>query len=55
MSQVNASGRFVVPTPVNEPLRDYAPGSPERAALESTIAAVRSAGPIDAPMHIGGQ
>ncbi|WP_341250975.1 L-glutamate gamma-semialdehyde dehydrogenase [Euzebya pacifica] len=55
MSQVNASGRFVVPTPVNEPLRDYAPGSPERAALESTIAAVRSAGPIDAPMHIGGR
>ena len=26
-----------VPTPVNEPVRSYAPGSPERASLESTL------------------
>ncbi len=27
-----------VPTPVNEPVRDYRPGSPERAAIESRLA-----------------
>jgi 1-pyrroline-5-carboxylate dehydrogenase len=27
-----------VPTPVNEPVRDYAPGSPERAALQGELA-----------------
>ena len=27
-----------VPAPVNEPVLDYAPGSPERAALEAALA-----------------
>ncbi|MFW5474619.1 L-glutamate gamma-semialdehyde dehydrogenase [Knoellia sp. CPCC 206450] len=31
-----------VPAPVNEPVRDYAPGSPERAALEVALAEVGS-------------
>lgn len=30
-------GTFVVPQPVNEPVRQYAPGSPERAGLEAAL------------------
>jgi 1-pyrroline-5-carboxylate dehydrogenase len=29
--------RFVVPTPINEPVRDYAPGSPERASITAEL------------------
>ncbi|HEU4538138.1 MAG TPA: hypothetical protein VFS00_28650, partial [Polyangiaceae bacterium] len=32
---VGFSGNRRVPKPVNEPVRMYAPGSPERAALKS--------------------
>ncbi|MQY03501.1 L-glutamate gamma-semialdehyde dehydrogenase [Actinomadura macrotermitis] len=42
-----------VPTPVNEPVRGYAPGSPERARLETRLAEL-SAAPMDLPMTIGG-
>ena len=31
---IMANGTFLVPEPCNEPIYDYAPGSPERAALE---------------------
>ncbi|MGB1015840.1 MAG: aldehyde dehydrogenase family protein, partial [Nannocystaceae bacterium] len=31
-------GQFSVPKPVNEPIRDYAPGSPERASLKAELA-----------------
>ncbi len=54
MSSVNASGRFAVPPPQNEPVHAYRPGDPRRASLEATIAAMRAAGPVDAPMVIGG-
>ena len=27
-----------VPTPVNEPVKSYAPGSPERASLQARLA-----------------
>ena len=30
-------GVFRVPTPKNEPVRGYAPGSPERASLAATV------------------
>jgi 1-pyrroline-5-carboxylate dehydrogenase len=43
-----------VPTPINEPVRSYAPGSPERAALESRIKEL-AAEKIDLPMTIGGE
>ncbi|MDR0416918.1 MAG: L-glutamate gamma-semialdehyde dehydrogenase [Propionibacteriaceae bacterium] len=36
-----------VPTPFNEPILGYAPGSPERAALEAALAAAVAAGPVD--------
>src|SRR5687767_9526606 len=42
-----------VPPPRNEPVLDYAPGSPERARLEAELA--RLAGPIEIPCVIGGQ
>lgn len=44
-----------VPTPVNEPVRDYAPGSPERAGLEVTLAELGSAEPIEFPHVINGR
>ena len=31
------NGTRRVPTPVNEPVRSYAPGSPERAALKARL------------------
>src|SRR3954451_6424397 len=43
----------VVPEPVNEPVRTYAPGSPERASLERRLKEL-SAEAIDLPLTIGG-
>lgn len=49
-----ATGFFNVPTPVNEPLKSYAPGSPERKSLQAALAEARSK-QIDVPMYIGGE
>ena len=43
-----------VPAPVNEPVRQYAPGSAERAELESTLKRMASE-PRDLTMTIGGE
>ena len=43
-----------VPTPVNEPVRGYAPGSPERARLQAKLAEM-SAAQVEIPLHIGGK
>ncbi|MCZ4121525.1 L-glutamate gamma-semialdehyde dehydrogenase [Streptomyces sp. H39-S7] len=43
-----------VPTPVNEPIHSYAPGSPERARLEAKLKEL-AGNPIDLPMTIGGE
>ncbi len=43
-----------VPTPVNEPVRSYAPGSPERARLEARLKEIGD-NPVDLPMTIGGE
>lgn len=45
---------YNVPAAVNEPVLQYAPGSPERKALQAAIAEMRSK-KIDAPMIIGGK
>jgi 1-pyrroline-5-carboxylate dehydrogenase len=45
---------FTVPHPVNEPVLQYAPGSPEKAALKKALAAAKAA-TADIPMYIGGQ
>ncbi len=47
-------GFFNVPVPMNEPVREYAPGSPERAELKAMLAELRSQ-IIDIPMYIGGE
>ena len=48
-----ATGFFRVPTPVNEPVKSYAPGSPEREELQRTYKELKSQ-EIDVPMYIGG-
>ncbi len=48
-----ATGFFKVPTPVNEPVKSYAPGSPEREELQRTYKELKSK-QIDVPMYIGG-
>ncbi|WP_131538715.1 L-glutamate gamma-semialdehyde dehydrogenase [Pedobacter nototheniae] len=47
-------GFFNVPTPVNEPILNYAPGSKERALLKEALAEAR-AHQQDIPMYIGGK
>ncbi|MFN7313486.1 MAG: L-glutamate gamma-semialdehyde dehydrogenase [Bacteroidota bacterium] len=47
------NGFFKVPVPVNEPVLNYAPGSPERKALQAALTEARSK-EIDVPMYIGG-
>ncbi len=46
-------GIFNVPVAKNEPVKSFAPGSPERIELKATIAEMRSE-EIDQPMVIGG-
>jgi 1-pyrroline-5-carboxylate dehydrogenase len=45
----------VVPPPANEPVRSYAPGSPERASLEAALKDLGGAPPIDLTMTIAGE
>jgi len=47
-------GNFRVPPPKNEPILNYAPGSPERAGIEKALAELKAA-PIEIPMYIGGK
>ena len=45
---------FKVPMPVNEPVHDYEPGSPERASLKTALADI-AARKIEIPLIIGGK
>jgi 1-pyrroline-5-carboxylate dehydrogenase len=47
-------GFFNVPTPQNEPVKGYAPGSPERKELQDMLKTLRSQ-VIDVPMYIGSE
>ena len=47
-------GIFNVPVAVNEPVLNYAPGSPERAELKATISKMRCE-VVDVPMYINGE
>jgi 1-pyrroline-5-carboxylate dehydrogenase len=47
-------GFFNVPTPVNETILSYAPGSAERAQLKKALADARAT-TVDVPMFIGGK
>ena len=48
------AGTRRVPPPVNEPVKSYAPGSPERAALKERLASMAKER-VDIPMIIGGR
>src|SRR5580704_7725732 len=48
------SGIYRVPQPVNEPVRAYLPGSPERQSIKAKLAAMSSE-KIDIPLLIGGK
>ncbi|HUR34646.1 MAG TPA: L-glutamate gamma-semialdehyde dehydrogenase [Vicinamibacterales bacterium] len=48
------NGRARVAPPVNEPIRAYAPGSPERASLKAALD-TQAAEQIDIPIVIGGE
>jgi 1-pyrroline-5-carboxylate dehydrogenase len=49
-----STGVFQLPAPVNEPVRDYPPGSPERASLKARLDEM-AATQIEIPMIIGGE
>ncbi|HUO83033.1 MAG TPA: L-glutamate gamma-semialdehyde dehydrogenase [Gammaproteobacteria bacterium] len=44
-----------VPVPENEPVRSYAPGSPERESLKATLEAMSAAEPLEIRGCIGGE
>jgi len=48
------NGQRRVPVPVNEPVKSYAPGTPERAELKARLQSMSSER-IDIPVVIGGQ
>jgi 1-pyrroline-5-carboxylate dehydrogenase len=47
-------GDFYFPSPVNEPVLNYAPGSPERKALKEALRSMKSQ-KMDVPMYIGSE
>ena len=48
-------GIYQVPLPTNEPVNDYAPGTPERESLISKYNEMYNQDPIDVPMYIDGK
>jgi 1-pyrroline-5-carboxylate dehydrogenase len=46
---------FAVPKAINEPVKSYAPGSPERESLLAKYNELYNQAPIDVPMYIGNQ
>ena len=47
-------GIYKVPTAINEPIKNYAPGSAERKELQAKLKELRSS-ELDIPMYIGGK
>ena len=48
------NGTFRVPTPVNEPVRQYTPGSAEKRSLKAKLAELKNS-EIEIPLIIGGE
>ncbi len=48
------NAKFDIPLPVNEPVKGYAPGSPERAELKTRLDALRRQ-QVEIPLIIGGK
>ena len=49
-----STGFYQVPTPINEPIYSYAPGTLERKALQTTLEALKSQ-PVEVPLYIGSE
>jgi 1-pyrroline-5-carboxylate dehydrogenase len=49
-----ASALYTTPIPVNEPVRSYAPGTPEREAIKARLDEMAKE-PVDIPLVIGGK
>ncbi len=49
-----STGFYQVPAPANEPIYEYAPGTPEREALKATLKAMKEA-PVEVPLYIGNE
>jgi 1-pyrroline-5-carboxylate dehydrogenase len=49
-----STGFYKVPTPTNEPVYEYAPGTPERKALKATLKAMKEE-PVEVPLYIGNE
>ena len=49
-----STGFFAIPKAINEPVKSYAPGSPERTELQAMLKHLR-AQQVDVPMYIGGK
>jgi len=49
-----SKGFFNVPVPINEPIKSYAPNTPEREELQQAIKELRNK-QVDIPMYIGGE
>ena len=49
-----STGFFNVPTPINEPVKSYAPGSKEREELQKMYKELKGQ-KLDIPMYIGGE
>jgi 1-pyrroline-5-carboxylate dehydrogenase len=54
MGAIMNLGYFLYSLPTNEPVYNYSPGSPERAALKKTLDELKSK-PVDVPMYIGAE
>ncbi len=54
MTTFSPNGVRQLPPPINEPIRSYAPGTPERAALKARLKAMEGERP-DIPVVIGGK
>jgi 1-pyrroline-5-carboxylate dehydrogenase len=54
MPTYSPNGVRQLPPPINEPVRSYAPGSPERASIQARLKAMESERP-DIPVVIGGK
>jgi 1-pyrroline-5-carboxylate dehydrogenase len=53
-TDIGFNGTRRVPVPVNEPVKSYAPGSPERASLKDRLKSM-AAERVDIPLIIGGE
>jgi len=52
---VNTNANFRLPKVTNEVNKSYAPGTPEREALQAELKRMEAAAPFDVPAFVGGK